>query len=120
MSLLLELENVRIILNNNQPPITAKVILPFQTLSDKNRLLYLLKKPEKLEYQKRYHSLNKENYLCYQKGYYEKRKETLLAEKKEKVICECGTVTSAGNLNCHKKTNLHTKRLNKKLCMNIN
>ena len=117
MSMLITIENVNIIMNNNQYPIQAKVIIPFNTLSEKNKVLYLLKKTEKIEYQKNYNQENKEQYLSYQKDYYEKRRDRLLAEKKEKVTCECGTITTIGNLTCHKKTNLHTKRLNMKLCM---
>lgn len=112
------LRNVNIIMNNNQYQIQTTVIIPFKTLSEKNKLLYLLNKKEKLEYQKYYHETNKEQYLDYQKNYYEKRKESLLAEKKEKVVCECGKVTSAGNLQCHRKTNIHTKIMNQQLCMN--
>jgi hypothetical protein len=112
-------KSVNIIINNNQYPINATVIVTFDSISEKNRIMYLLKKEEKIEYQKYYNSINKDQYLSYQKDYYEKKRETILAEKKEKVICECGSVTSVGNLNSHKKTSLHTKRLNKKFCMNI-
>lgn len=118
MSLSFTMNNVNLILNQNTEPIPVCVVINFNTLSDKNKLLYTLNRTTKLKYQKEYHEENKDKYLSYQKNYYEKRREKLLEEKKEKVLCECGTIVSAGNLISHKKTNLHTKRLNNKLCMN--
>jgi hypothetical protein len=118
MSLSASINNVNLILNKDQHPIPICVVINFESLSKKNRLMYALNRSEKLEYQKNYHEQNKDKYLSYQKGYYEKRKDKLLAEKKEKVLCECGSIITAGNLTPHRSTNLHTKRLNMKLCMN--
>jgi hypothetical protein len=111
--------DVQLVLNKNDPPIKVCVVLNFKTLSEKNRLMYALNRDKKLEYQKVYNEQNKDHYASYQKGYYEKRRDQLLAEKKEKVLCECGTTITLGNLRSHKSTNLHTKRLNAKLCMNV-
>jgi hypothetical protein len=87
------------------------MVINFNKLSDKNKFVYSLKREEKLKYQKTYNEENKEKYLSYQKDYYDKRREKLLEEKKEKVLCECGTFISYGNLIPHKKTSLHKKRL---------
>ena len=119
MSLSVTVNNVNLILNKNTEPIPVCVLVNFETLSDKNRFIYAINKKEKLDYQRDYHEKNKDQYLSYQKGYYEKRREKLLSEKKKKVLCECGTIISAGNLTTHKTTNLHTKRLINKLCMNV-
>ena len=119
MAFSVSINDVNLILNKNTPSIPVCVVINFQTLSDKNRCVYKVKRTEKIEYQKEYHEKNKEQYLSYQKGYYEKRREKVLAEKKEKVTCECGTTLSIGNLRTHKNTKLHTKRLNNKLCMNL-
>jgi hypothetical protein len=66
-----------------------------------------------IAYQKDYNLINHERYAEYQKNYYEQRKEKLLQAKKEKVTCECGKVVTVGHLTCHKKTNIHIKRLTK-------
>lgn len=112
--------DVQLVLNKNEPPTNVCVVINFDSLPDKNRFVYSLKRGEKIEYQKDYHEQNKDQYLSYQKGYYEKRRDKVLAEKKEKVLCECGTTVTLGNLRPHKSTNLHTKRLYAKLCMNEN
>lgn len=106
------------ILNKSHLPIPSCVVINFESLSQKNRFMYALKRSEKLEYQKNYHEQNKDKYLSYQKGYYEQRRDKLLAEKREKVLCECGSTVTFGNLTSHKTTNFHTKRLSIKLCMN--
>ena len=64
-------------------------------------------------YQKEYNLNNSERYTEYQKQYYEKKKDELLRAKREKVTCECGKVVTIGHLTCHKKTNIHLKRMKK-------
>ena len=66
-----------------------------------------------IAYQKEYNLINHEKVSEYQKNYYERRKEELLRAKKEKVTCECGKVVTIGHLSCHKKTNIHLKKLAK-------
>ena len=65
----------------------------------------------KRAYQSEYNLINNDKYTEYQKNYYQQRKAKLLESKKEKVVCECGKRVSIGHLTCHKKTNVHIKRL---------
>jgi hypothetical protein len=64
-------------------------------------------------YQRDYNLLNSEKYTEYQKQYYERKRDELLRIKKEKITCECGKVVSTGHMTCHKKTNIHLKRMKK-------
>lgn len=49
--------------------------------------------------------------LTYNQKYYQDNKEKQKAYLKEKVVCECGSVTSRYNMFKHKKTKMHNKRL---------
>jgi len=73
---------------------------------------YKINAESKRAYQIDYNLINSEKYTAYQKSYYEQRREKLLESKKEKVLCECGKMVSVGHLTCHKKTNIHIKRIN--------
>jgi len=66
-------------------------------------------------YQNDYNLINHERYSEYQRSYYEQRREKLLESKKERIMCECGKMVSAGHMTCHKKSNIHIKRMNAKL-----
>ena len=66
-------------------------------------------------YQNDYNLINHERYSEYQRSYYEQRREKLLESKKERVMCECGKMVSAGHMTCHKKSNIHIKFMNAKL-----
>lgn len=68
----------------------------------------------KRAYQIDYNIINNEKYTEYQRSYYEQRREKLLESKKEKVMCECGKMVSTGHMTCHKKSNIHMKRMNAK------
>ena len=68
----------------------------------------------KRAYQIDYNIINNEKYTEYQRSYYEQRREKLLESKKEKVMCECGKMVSCGHMTCHKKSNIHMKRMNAK------
>jgi hypothetical protein len=73
---------------------------------------YLSNLENKRAYQIDYNLINHEKYSEYQKNYYERRREKLLESKKEKVMCECGKMVSAGHMTCHKKSSIHFKRIN--------
>ena len=72
---------------------------------------YISNLENKRAYQIDYNLINNERYTEYQRSYYEKRREKLLESKKEKVMCECGKMVSLGHLTCHKKSNIHIKRM---------
>jgi hypothetical protein len=76
---------------------------------------YISNLENKRAYQIDYNLINNERYTEYQRSYYEQRREKLLESKKEKVMCECGKMVSLGHLTCHKKSNIHIKRINAKL-----
>jgi hypothetical protein len=73
---------------------------------------YLNQLENKRAYQIDYNLINNEKYTEYQKNYYQNRKEKILENKKERVLCECGKIVSAGHLTSHKKSNIHFKRMN--------
>ena len=79
---------------------------------------YLQNIESKRAYQNDYNLVNYEKYITYQKSYYQLKRAKILETKKELVMCECGKVVSMGNLTCHKKTNIHTKRMNNLLLSN--
>ena len=62
-------------------------------------------------YQIEYNNINHEKYIDYQRNYYEEKIEEILRAKKVKVVCECGKEVSLGHLSCHKKTNIHVKKM---------
>jgi hypothetical protein len=72
---------------------------------------YLQNIESKRAYQNDYNLVNHEKYITYQKSYYQLKRAKILETKKELVTCECGRVVSMGNLTCHKKTNIHIKRM---------
>ena len=78
---------------------------------EKAKERYLQNAEEKRAYQIEYNLINHEKYSEYQKKYYESKRDEILRMKKEKVTCECGKVVTLGHLTCHKKTNIHLKRM---------
>jgi len=72
---------------------------------------YLSNLESKRAYQLEYNLINSEKYKKYQNNYYQNCKAKILETKKEKVLCECGKMVSAGHLTCHKKSNIHLKRI---------
>jgi hypothetical protein len=72
---------------------------------------YLQNVEKNRAYQIEYNLINHEKYTAYQKSYYESKKDEILRAKKEKTTCECGKIVSAGHMTCHKKTNIHLKRM---------
>jgi len=86
----------------------------YEMNKDKIKDNYLKNSETLIAYQKDYNLLNHDKYIDYQRKYYEQRKEELLRKKKEKVMCNCGKMVSLGHLSCHKKTNLHLKKLSQK------
>jgi hypothetical protein len=86
----------------------------YEANKDKILQKYYDNKEKKLSYQNEYNKQNKDKYKEYQKNYYQRRKEGLLNAKKEKIECECGKMISSGHLSTHKKSNLHTKWLERK------
>ena len=65
----------------------------------------------KLEYQKNYNRENDEKIKEYNKDYYLKRRAEILEKAKTRVICECGCDVQLSNMNAHKKTKKHLKRV---------
>lgn len=65
----------------------------------------------KLEYQKSYNRENDEKIKEYNKDYYLKRRAEILEKAKTRVICECGCDVQLSNMNAHKKTKKHLKRV---------
>ena len=72
---------------------------------DKER--YQANKDELIEYKKAHKEQKKE----YDKEYREQNKEQIRERKNEKIICDCGTVVSRGNLSTHIKTQKHQNYL---------
>ena len=66
---------------------------------------------KKLEYQKNYNRENDEKIKGYNKDYYLKRRAEILEKAKTRVICECGCDVQLSNMNAHKKTKKHFKRV---------
>ena len=66
---------------------------------------------KKLEYQKNYNRENDEKIKVYNKDYYLKRRAEILEKAKTRVICECGCDVQLSNMNAHKKTKKHLKRV---------
>ena len=46
-------------------------------------------------------------YKEYDKNYREDNKDKISEKKKEKIMCECGSITSKNNILRHKKSNKH-------------
>ena len=65
----------------------------------------------KLEYQKNYNRENDEKIKEYNKDYYLKRRAEILEKAKTRVVCECGCDVQLSNMNAHKKTKKHLKRV---------
>ena len=65
----------------------------------------------KLEYQKNYNRENDDKIKEYNKDYYMKRRAEILEKAKTRVICECGCDVQLSNMNAHKKTKKHLKRV---------
>jgi hypothetical protein len=65
----------------------------------------------KLEYQKNYNRENDDKIKEYNKDYYLKRRAVILEKAKTRVICECGCDVQLSNMNAHKKTKKHLKRV---------
>jgi len=66
---------------------------------------------KKLEYQKNYNRENDEKIKGYNKDYYLKRRAEILEKAKTRIICECGCDVQLSNMNAHKKTKKHLKRV---------
>ena len=56
---------------------------------------------------------SKEKKKQYNDKYYAKNKNKILSSLKKKIICECGTKVSKGNLKAHQRSNKHLKLLEK-------
>lgn len=65
----------------------------------------------KLEYQKNYNRENDDKIKEYNKDYYMKRRAEILEKAKTRVVCECGCDVQLSNMNAHKKTKKHLKRV---------
>jgi hypothetical protein len=72
---------------------------------------YHRNRDKKLEYQKNYNRENDEKIKIYNKDYYLKRRAEILEKAKTRVICECGCDVQLSNMNAHKKTKKHLKRV---------
>jgi hypothetical protein len=116
-------KNIVFIIENNYPDNEwddngdcNKEIVNDETYYSRNKALfkerYLNNLESKRAYQNDYNLINCEKYKKYQSDYYQIRKTQILETKKEKVLCECGKMVSAGHLTCHKKSNIHLKRMN--------
>jgi hypothetical protein len=85
-----------------------------ETVQIYNKNNYINNKYRILESQKQYRESNKDKIIIARAKYYEKNKEQIAAKKEVKMVCECGQILNAGNLNKHLKTNKHMKLLEAK------
>lgn len=92
-------------------PITVTSLSYYETNKERVKERYLQNAEKNRAYQIEYNLINQDKYTEYQKTYYESKKEEILRTKKEKVTCECGKVVSLGHMTCHKKTNIHLKKM---------
>jgi hypothetical protein len=74
---------------------------------------YYRHREQKIEYQKKYNRDQGDKIKNYNKDYYQKRREEILEKAKTKITCECGCEVQLFNMNSHKKTNKHSKALEK-------
>jgi hypothetical protein len=65
-----------------------------------------------LEINKKYYEHNKQIIAEKHKGYYEKNIDKILEQKKEKIVCECGSKITKCYLSRHKKTKKHLSIIN--------
>jgi hypothetical protein len=64
-------------------------------------------KEEIQQYKKEYRKVNIEKIHKRDKKYTDTHKEEILAQKKEKLTCECGCILARGNISEHRKTKKH-------------
>lgn len=97
--------------NNNNNKINPTLV---ETRENNNVVpddYYYRHRDKKLEYQKNYNRENDEKIKGYNKDYYLKRRAEILEKAKTRVICECGCDVQLSNMNAHKKTKKHLKRV---------
>jgi hypothetical protein len=94
--------------NNN---INSRLSETHEKTNDTPNDYYRRHRDRKLEYQKSYNRENDEKIKEYNKDYYLKRRAEILEKAKTRVICECGCDVQLSNMNAHKKTKKHLKRV---------
>jgi hypothetical protein len=75
-----------------------------EEMKELSKKYYQEHQEKKLEYQNQYYLDHKEEKKKYQNQYGEKNFEKITAQKKEKVICDCGKSMRRTSLSRHKKT----------------
>ena len=99
--------------------IAVKEHLKKYTAPARSKTFYENHKEEIIKKNKEYIKKNKENLKKpdpekikeYNKDYYLKRRAEILEKAKTRVICECGCDVQLSNMNAHKKTRKHLKRV---------
>jgi|TARA_B110001450_G_scaffold160831_1_gene149949 hypothetical protein len=66
------------------------------------------------EYKKQYYTDNKEKKIEYYNQYRTDNKDKLAEQQKQKVTCECGCISTRGNLPRHRKSLKHLKLMENK------
>jgi hypothetical protein len=103
--------NINIINNNSRITEKRDTILVDTPINIEPDDYYHRHRERKLEYQKHYNKENDEKIKEYNKDYYIKRRAEILEKAKTRVICECGCDVQLSNMNAHKKTKKHLKRV---------
>lgn len=97
--------------DNNDFADDTRIIETTETVEVTPDDYYHRHRERKLEYQKNYNRENDDKIKEYNKDYYLKRRAEILEKAKTRVICECGCDVQLSNMNAHKKTKKHLKRV---------
>ena len=77
----------------------------------KQKQKYADNRDQLLAYQKEYNREHRDQYLQKQQDWYQNNKVAILAKRKQKVRCTCGTEIPAANLIKHKTTKIHSRNI---------
>ena len=82
-----------------------------EKIAEYKKCYSILNKDKLAKKKKQYYELNKQQLVEQQKQYYEQNKERITERRKEKVICECGCVSTKRHLMRHKRSKNHQDRM---------
>ena len=85
-----------------------------EKINAKKKQYYEDNKDELLVKKKQYYENNKDKIIAKIKQYRENNKDKLLAKRKEKIVCECGSIVGRCCLTRHKKSKKHLRWDSKK------
>lgn len=101
--------------NANNPDYYHKYYQDNKEKKSKQSAEYFKKNQKKItEYKKKYNEDNKEHQKEYFKKRYEQNKEQIQKRRKEKITCECGSITVRAAVSVHKKSKKHIEFMNNK------